>query len=68
MIHQLAAYAVAFAHEVRDWSRRRGRDGGSSTEEIVVFAFLVVLAVAAIVGIVILHILPAVAKSLFGAS
>jgi hypothetical protein len=48
MLHQLAAYAVVFAHEIRGRSRRPGPDGGYSTETIAVTAFLVALALAAL--------------------
>jgi hypothetical protein len=48
VLHQLAAYAVACANDMGDRSRRRGPDGGYSTEAIAVTAFLVALALAAL--------------------
>jgi hypothetical protein len=48
MLDYLAAYAAAYAQQIRESSQRHRRDGGYSTEMIAVTAFIVALALAAL--------------------
>ncbi|GIE89732.1 hypothetical protein [Actinoplanes regularis] len=48
MLNYLAAYATAYAQQIRERSRREHVNGGYSTEMIAVTAFIVALALAAL--------------------